>query len=123
MDTKGNIFGGFTPEEWESGMWHPIMDPTQSSFLFTPKNPHNIPAKKFILNPSGREPAIVCDSGWGPCFADIVVTGNCNATIDNYTIGFGSSYINDTGIERSIFFTGFWHFTVKEIEVFEINEP
>jgi hypothetical protein len=121
-DTDGNIFGGFTPAKWESGTWHPIMDPSLTSFLFTLKNPHDFPAKTFALNPNGKEPAIVCDSAWGPCFGDIVVTSNCNSTIDNYTIGFGSSYVNDTGIDKSVFFSGLWHFTVKEIEVFEITE-
>jgi hypothetical protein len=44
QDTKGNIFGGFTPVEWESREWNQkyglednrfICDPSRKSFLFT----------------------------------------------------------------------------------------
>jgi hypothetical protein len=46
QDTKGNIFAGFTPVEWESPAWprKSKADPSLKSFLFTLKNPHNFPA-------------------------------------------------------------------------------
>jgi hypothetical protein len=57
LDTKGNIFGGFTPVEWESrtprrswddsNCWK--WDDSLNSFLFTLKNPHNVPARRFAL--------------------------------------------------------------------------
>jgi hypothetical protein len=49
LDTKGNIFGGFTPLEWELGPFVNA-DFSLKSFLFTLKNPHNIPARRFALN-------------------------------------------------------------------------
>jgi hypothetical protein len=58
LNTKGNIFGGFTPVEWESRKWNKKResegnswkaDPSLKSFLFTLKNPHNIPARRFAL--------------------------------------------------------------------------
>jgi hypothetical protein len=50
LDTGGNIFGGFTPLQWESppeDSWK--CDDSLKSFVFTLKNPHNIPARKFAL--------------------------------------------------------------------------
>jgi hypothetical protein len=59
QDTEGNIFGGFTPVQWESGthdkrasqrLWKSNCckaDPSLKSFLFTLKNPHNFPA--FVI--------------------------------------------------------------------------
>jgi hypothetical protein len=58
LDTEGNIFGGFTPVEWESRDWNQMVgiednrcktDESFKSFLFTLKNPHNISARKFAL--------------------------------------------------------------------------
>jgi hypothetical protein len=47
-DTKGNVFGGFTPVKWESGQkgkWKG--DDSLRSFLFTLRNPHGVPVRKF----------------------------------------------------------------------------
>jgi hypothetical protein len=60
LDTKGNIFGGFTPVEWRSG-WRYRADDSQKSFLFTLKNPHNIPARRFVLKAKEKRHAICCD--------------------------------------------------------------
>jgi hypothetical protein len=58
LDTKGNIFGGFTPVAWASREWYGNSrdddncakpDDSQKSFLFTLKNPHNIAARRFWL--------------------------------------------------------------------------
>jgi hypothetical protein len=50
LDTKGNIFGGFTPVEWRSRWFgKPMADDSPKSFLFTLKNPHNISARRFAL--------------------------------------------------------------------------
>jgi hypothetical protein len=133
LDTDGNIFGGFTPVEWESLVWNGKRgdenncwkaDHSLKSFLFTLKNPHNIAARRFALNAENKKRAICCDSGWGPCFrisaCDIAVGTNCNAGMHNYTY-FGSNSINQTRLDGKAFFTGSRHFQVKEIEVFEIT--
>jgi hypothetical protein len=122
LDTKGNIFGGFTPTEWDSsGGWK--ADDSLKSFLFTLKNPHNIPMKRFALRPGMRHRAIDCSSKWGPIFGkDIVVHTDCNTNYNSYTHLGNLSYTNDTGLDNEIVFTGGKNFKVKEIEVFEITD-
>jgi hypothetical protein len=128
LDTNGNIFGGFTPVKWESrtsNYWRG--DDSLKSFLFTLKNPHNIPARRFALKAEEKQEALWCNSGWGPCFGDdlfgndIAVSDNCNANIDSYT-QLGLTYTNDTGLYVEIVFAGSMYFQVNEVEVFEITE-
>jgi hypothetical protein len=117
LDTNGNIFGGFTPVKWEKHCREKA-DPSQKSFLFTLKNPHNIPARRFPLKADSR--AISCHSHYGPSFGDIKVADQCNTESDSYTDDFGLYYINDTGLDQNTFLTRSRKFQVKEIEVFEI---
>jgi hypothetical protein len=133
LDTKGNVFGGFTPVEWESSTkkWLgddeplPKADDSLRSFVFTLKNPHNIPARRFALKAEEKWRAIYCDSKWGPCFGDdlgdIYVSDNCNAGTRSLT-SLGSVYTNETGVDEKTVFTGSSYFRAKEIEVFEITE-
>jgi hypothetical protein len=118
QDTDGNIFGGFTPVEWDSHGGNKA-DPSLKSFLFTLKNPHNCPARKFALKAQSKAKAILCWSGRGPSFRDISVSGN---RTDSYTELFGCNYTNDTGVKGKTVLTGSEHFTVKEIEVFDITD-
>jgi hypothetical protein len=143
LDTKGNIFGGFTPVEWESrddnddpitrmrrrapGRFDPSQepclkgDPSMKSFLFTLKNPHNIPARRFGLTSLGRDMAIHCDRCHGPWFyGGISACNNCNTSDDNCS-WLDGEYINDTGMNGSDVFAGSQCFRVNEIEVFEIT--
>jgi hypothetical protein len=72
LDVNHNIFGVFTPVEWESSRKskrkrdpdEPFakVDASQTSFLFTLNNPHNITARRFAL----KDEAIWCDSQRGP---------------------------------------------------------
>jgi hypothetical protein len=120
LDTNGNIFGGFTPVAWDSESYSKA-DPSLKSFLFTLKNPQNVPPRRFALNPTRNQWAIYCSSQCGPCFGvDIEVSENCNAHANNAT-SLGNSYTNDTGLDRKPFFTGSTNCQVKEIEVFEIT--
>jgi hypothetical protein len=122
LDTDGNIFGGFTPVEWESG-WKEKGDPSLKSFIFTLKNPHNVPARRFALKAEKTDQAIRCYSSHGPYFlGGIAVSDNCNANTDSFTKFFGNTYTNDTGLDAKTFFTGSSKFQVKEIEVFEIPD-
>jgi hypothetical protein len=131
LDTDGNIFGGFTPVAWASPKWNgrsgtgdnrSKADPSLKSFLFTLKNPRNIPPRRFALQAKMKDKAIICRSDYGPDFYDISVWDNCNGDPDSYTSDFGGVYTNDTGLAGKTFFTGSQHFQVKEIEVFEISE-
>jgi FtsZ-binding cell division protein ZapB len=120
-DTKGNIFGCFTPVKWESLNGSYKADDSLKSFLFTLKNPHNLPASRFSLEVSAKHRVIRCDSKWGPCFYDVSVSDKCNANTKSFT-QLGWSYTNSTGLDGNIVFTGSHYFKVAEIEVFEIND-
>jgi hypothetical protein len=127
-DTNGYLFGGFTPLVWKTDNDYKE-DTSLKSFIFTLKNPHGLPAQIFRLR--SKSSAICCccysrSSVSFPGFAfggghDIGVGGHCNTEAKSYTY-FGHSYDNNTGVARESFFTGSQHFTVQEIEVFEIKE-
>jgi hypothetical protein len=125
-DTDGNVFGGFTPVKWESGYEYKG-DDNLRSFLFTLRNPHGVPPRKFALTAEKKQFAISCDSTCCVVFGadcEIGVYDICNANKESFT-QFGTRrshrvYANDTGIEG--FSTGAFKFTVKEIEVFEITD-
>jgi hypothetical protein len=90
-DTEGNIFGGFTPVKWDSSnQWK--ADPSLKSFVFTLKNPHRFPARKFALKAKEKDFAIICDSSEGPSFCEIRVHDNCNADTCNCPYNFGRCY-------------------------------
>jgi hypothetical protein len=127
LDTDGNVFGGFTPVEWESDRYGKFKgDDSLRSFLFTLKNPHGVPPRKFALQNDMKEYAIICTYDYCALFGKgIGVSNNCNTNRDSYTkIGTRSrndrTYANDTDFEY--FFTGATNFTVKNIEVFEIED-
>jgi hypothetical protein len=122
VDTDGNIFGGFTPTEWESDKWGKYKgDDKGKSFLFTMRNPHHVPPKRFPLKVEEKRRAIRCDSGSGPHFgfSDIKVANNCHVNTNSCSC-LGHYYVNDTGISGEKFFTGLKTFQVREIEVFEM---
>jgi hypothetical protein len=57
LDTKGNIFGGFTPLEWESRtkLSYRKADPTLKSFFFGLKNPQGFPTQRFALKADKKQ--------------------------------------------------------------------
>jgi hypothetical protein len=126
------VFGGFTPVEWESRVWNgkmweknncPKADDSMKTFIFTLRNPYDVPARKFSLKPDWKQYAIYCDGEQGPVFgveADITVRRPCDTEFVSYTEYFGNTYVNDTGQEGNDFLTGSSHFRVNEIEVFEL---
>jgi hypothetical protein len=127
LDMDGNIFGGFTPVKWESLVWNRKngsesnclkSDPSLKSFIFTLKNPHNVPVRRFALNTEKKNEAIGCDSERGPDFNDLAVRSY--GPFGSFG-SFGLSYTNDTGLHGETFFTGSENFQVKEVEVFEIT--
>jgi hypothetical protein len=120
LDTNGNIFGGFTPVESDSSN-NDKADTSLKSFLFTLKNPQNVPARRFALRAEKMDEAIRWYSEWGPNFCDIAASDNCNRNTKQSGV-LGDSYTNDTGLNEMTFFTGLQCFQVKEIEVFEITE-
>jgi hypothetical protein len=135
LDTKGNVFDGFTPLQWEARAWNGQKghhnnvykcDDRLNSSLFTLKNPHDIPARKFALKADQRHRAIGCWPDYGPYFgdnfADMRVDDGCNSFAGSHTNGLDSAYTNDTGLDGKSFCTGSTLFAAREIEVFEITD-
>jgi hypothetical protein len=120
LDTDGNIFGGFTPVEWDS-KFPSKADPNLKSFIFTLKNPADIPARRFPLKSEAKDKAIHCVTWCGPHFHDICVSNGLSGQANSWT-ELGRSYTKDTGLDGTTFFTGSKVFTVKEVEVFEITD-
>jgi hypothetical protein len=50
------------------------------------------------------------------------VSGGCNANAVSFANNFGQAYVNNTRQDGKTFFAGATHFTVQEIEVFEIHK-
>jgi hypothetical protein len=129
------MFGGFTPVEWESRVWNRKKwdecntwkgDDSLRSFLFTLRNPHGVPPRKFALKKEKKKFAIYCDSARCAIFGnEIVVWDNCNTNSESVT-GIGTNWKDDddevyaNDVDFEYFLTGAEEFTVKEIEVFEI---
>jgi hypothetical protein len=106
-------------------------DDSLKNFLFTLKNPHNVPARRFPLKAEQKEYAIYCDWSQGPVFGKLDFVGLlafdiCSALDYSHTSRFGETYSNDGGLEPrqggygSTLLTGTNGFQVREIEIFEI---
>jgi hypothetical protein len=129
LDTGGNVFGGFTPLEWESRVPNAIWDSSNcwkchdslKSFLFAMKNPHNIPARKFVLKAEIKQHAIQCNSMRDPHLGGIGVGDTCSANTESST-GLGHTSTDNIGLRRNVAFTGSAYLQVREIEVFEIRD-
>jgi hypothetical protein len=135
LDTDGNVFGGFTPVEWESRMYERLIfypglesvnlnncwknDNSLRSFLFTLRNPRGVPPRKFVLRKEWKQKAIFCSSPQCCTFGgDIAICTNCNTSNESCTqIG---NYYQSSGTDLK-HFTGAYNFRVKEIEIFEIK--
>jgi hypothetical protein len=119
LSTNNCIFGGYTPLAWSSrNEW--VSDPSLKSFVFTLKNLHNLPPR--IFKQQRENYAILCNSSYGPVFGNghtLSVWDQCHTSNSSYS-NFGSAYPNDTGIAGNQVLAGTQHFTVEEIEVFEV---
>jgi hypothetical protein len=71
---------------------------------------------------ASSERAIYYRSSYGPTFGvhDLFVASDFDSNANSYT-SLGTSFANDTGIHGQQFLTAQLKFTVKEIEVFEID--
>jgi hypothetical protein len=121
LDGKGKIFGGFIPVKWESGYFLAEADDSLKTFVFTLKNRHTFPGRRFGLKAARKHDAIICDSGSGPWFnGAILVCDNCNSRAEN-SGHIGDCYTDDTLPDERTVFTRARQFQVQEIEVFAIT--
>jgi hypothetical protein len=98
-----------------------VPDPSQKSFIFTLKNPHNLGARLFKQKQADN--AIYDHSSYGPTFGngfDLYVCDQCQSSNNNCS-NFGTGYVNDTGIDGRQVLAGAYNFTVEEIEVFQVT--
>jgi hypothetical protein len=90
LDTRGNVFGGFTPVKWTSPIDHEYgLDEYMRSFIFTLKNPRGIPPMKFKLKPGCAGKAVFQNPRTGPVFgADMGIRDQSNTGDVNYCDSF-----------------------------------
>ena len=116
QSTGGYIFGGYTNQSWNSSGY--VQD--AGAFIFTLKNPHNIPPTKYTT--TQPQNAIRCYTSYGPMFGsgDIYVYTNSNQNTSSST-SFPQSYGDSTG-KGKLTFTNNNNFQTTEIEVFQIRK-
>ena len=127
------IFGGYTEINWDNTIWNGVIgeknnarrDGKGNEFVFTLKNPHNIPPCKFNMKKEWLNHSICCDGKRGPIFGcnDIRIENECNVKSNKFTyFDFqpGEYCFDDTTGKKRLLFTGTKTYTVKEIEVYNI---
>ena len=132
--TDNYIFGGYTSISWNSTKWNGKCGSDNNArrkgngleFIFTLKNPHNIPPSKFNIQKSWLDHSICCDINLGPIFGcnDIRIENNCNIKSNSfgyYDFKPGEYCFDDTTGKKRMLFTGSSTYKVEEIEVFKIE--
>jgi len=112
--TSGDIFGGYTSNNWVGTSSNYVDD--KKSWIFTLKNSHGIIPTKYSCN--YPQYGIYDNATYGPCFGggfDICIYDKANCVNNNYT-NFPHSYTDSTGIGKGTLTT--YNFTVKDYEVF-----
>lgn len=130
---EGYIFGGYTEINWDNTSWNKIFGIQNNSrregrgneFVFTLKNPYNIPPCKFNMKREWLGHSICCEVKRGPIFGcnDIRIEDNCNVnynTFQCFDFKPGEFSFNDTTGKQRLLFTGNYTYLVHEIEVFNI---
>ena len=133
--TDNYIFGGYTSINWESTKWNGQCGEKNNArreghgleFIFTLKNPHNIPPSKYNIQKKWLDHSICCDINLGPIFGcnDIRIENNCNTNSNSfsyYDFNPGEYCFDDTTGKKRMLFTGSSTYKVEEIEVFKIEK-
>ena len=118
QDINGFIFGGYTSVGWKSS-GNTIND--QKAFIFTLRNPHNIPPTKYTLINSGSY-SLYDHVSYLPTFGgglDMQTSENCNENNSNY-FKFPNTFRDTTGFAGNTF-TGNSNWRANEIEVFIVS--
>jgi len=128
--TTGFIFGGYTSQAWASPQYSEYKrDP--NAFLFTFKNPYNMPMKLKVINPKY---AVYHDYSYGPTFGwwhDLHVCDDSNLKKSSYIWSSSYETPGEYNDDFASFLTGdlfygnlnldkFPKFKVAEIETFQV---
>ncbi len=116
--SNGFVFGGYAAAAWNSNGGC-FQSAANASFVFTLKNPHNIPPTRYSCKNPANE--LYGHSNYGPTIggSDLLVADQANAN-NHSQCHLGYSYNDTTGLaERT--FTGNKHFYVAEYEVFALQ--
>jgi hypothetical protein len=96
LDTDENIFGGFSLTDWRKQRSYCHPNNSREHVLFTLKNLHNFPPRKFPFDAIDNYEAIISASEYGSYFGcDLGVGNDCNGNTTNFTYIFGSDSNND----------------------------
>jgi len=122
--SNGNIFGGFTTENWSS-YYNYKTDP--GAFIFSLINKYNFPVK--LNNTNGGSNAIYSNPYYGPTFGyghDFRISDQSNININSYS-NLGYSYqlpftnFTQWSTAAKSFLAGSYNFQTLEIEVYSID--
>lgn len=131
--TDNYIFGGYTSISWDSTKWNGKIGKENNArrdgkgleFVFTLKNPYDIPPNKFNMKKNWLDHSICCDVNLGPIFGcnDIRIENDCDINSNSfkyYDFTPGEYCFDDTTGKKRMLFTGNSSYKVEEIEVFKI---
>jgi len=123
QSTKGNIFVGYNPKNWETNSQYTY---DTGTWLFNLVNQDKVAPCKMASH-SGNNGAYNYVS-YGPTFGggfDLYVCDNCSSSKGSYS-SLGHSFTPPTGYtygqqNAQAFLAGEYYFQVSEIEVFKVN--
>jgi hypothetical protein len=125
--TEGCIFGGYAHCKYPENTNQWAMDESVKSFLFTLKNPHNIPPRIFKMNPSSKYGLYRREDRrclvWMGYYGAISPVAGCNTNSNSCHSGLSGTgwhtFANDSDHDAKTLFTGSTNYQVKEMEIFE----
>jgi hypothetical protein len=129
--TNNCVFGAYTPIAWGSSERF-VPDPDLASFIFTIKNPHNLPPRIFKQKEQAH--AVFHSRAWGAIFGngyDLSLCAQCRSETQSGS-RLGNAYPDTlprvcryptpgmSTIQEFQVLTGSANFSVNEIEVFQL---
>jgi len=112
---NGFVFGGYTTASWVTNNQYV---PNPGGYLFTLRNPHNLPPTKFFI--TNNIYGIYTDDHYGPTFGgghDLYV--DADMTTINFNLG--HSYTNTSGKPGNTTFAGSSSCQIEELEVWKVK--
>ena len=120
--TEGSVFGGYTSVQWDQGGYY---QHDKKAFLFSFKNPSNVPMKMKVTDPRH---AVIHSVSYGHIFGaghDLLVSDSSDKNTDSF-MHFKSYEFPDgkNGTEGGKFLLGnsSHKFQAEEVEVFQLGE-